>query len=215
MIRTATLLAGLAGPAPACDLALVLAVDVSASISPEEYELQMSGLADALVHPEVGEALIHAQAAVSLVHWSGQTRQAVVVPWRRVRSEAELRDVAQEMRIAPRAWSLYSTAIGDAIGFAAAQFAYAPDCLRRVIDVSGDGSSNEGSAPSEAREPLVRQGITINALAIESNVRGLTRYFEREVIGGPNAFVEKADTYADYPAAIERKLLREVVKPAF
>lgn len=215
MIRTTATLACLAVPATACDLALALAVDVSASISPEEYALQMGGLADALLHPEIAEALIHGQAAVMLVQWSGQTRQAVVVPWRRVRTRVELRFLSEEVRGAPRAWAHYSTAIGDAVGFTAAQFSLVPDCARRVIDVSGDGSSNEGSAPAVAREPVVRRGITINGLAIESNVRGLTRYFEEQVIGGDNAFVETAQDYEDYPRAIERKLLREVVKPAF
>ncbi len=216
MYKTAAVIAGLtAGPAAACDLALALAVDVSASISAEEYALQLGGLADALLHPEVAEALTHGRAAVMLAQWSGQTRQTVTIPWRRISSADDMADLAELVRNAPRAWEHYSTAIGDALTMVSVSFVKTEDCLRHVIDVSGDGSSNEGIAPWKARDVLVSQGITINALAIESNVRGLARYFEENVIGGDNAFVEMANTFEDYPAAIERKLLREVVKPAF
>lgn len=215
MIRSSALIACLvASPAAACDLALALAVDVSASISPSEYALQMGGLADALQHPEVADALVHARAAVMLVQWSGQERQHVSIPWTQVASYDDLTRLAAEVRDAPRAWALYSTAIGEALVFTAAEFSTAPQCARHVIDVSGDGSSNEGRLPQLARVPIIDAGVTINALAIESNVRGLTTYFEENVIGGPNAFVERADNYADYPRAIQLKLLREVVKPA-
>lgn len=201
--------------AAACDLALALTVDVSASISPAEYNLQMSGLADALLDPQVAEALIHAETSVMLVQWSGRGRQVVSIPWRNIGTVADLAGLSHNVRQTPRAWSIYSTAIGDALSFTAAQFSAVPHCRRRVIDVSGDGVSNQGALPQDIRDVLVSAGFTINGLAIESNVRGLTRYFERDVVGGANAFVVTANNYDDYPRAIRIKLLQEVIKPAF
>ncbi|WP_284154876.1 DUF1194 domain-containing protein [Algicella marina] len=199
----------------ACDLALVLAVDVSASISPTEYDLQMRGLADALLDPEISEALQANQAALTLVQWSGSSRQVVSIDWRRVLSEADMAGFSEMVNNTDRAWQIYSTAVGEALLFSDALFAEVPDCLRRVIDVSGDGLSNEGLKAHKARDEVVSRGTTINGLAIETSISGLTRYFEDAVTGGPGAFVETAETYASYPEAIRRKLLREVIKPAF
>ena len=61
--------------AVACDLALVLAVDVSGSVDRGEYRVQMDGLAAALRDGVVVDALIHQQAYVSLIQWSGASRQ--------------------------------------------------------------------------------------------------------------------------------------------
>lgn len=205
----------LAAPAShACELALALTVDVSGSISPTEYQLQMQGLADALEDPTVTEALVDGEAALLLVQWSGTGRQQVMLPWRRVTSAAAVSHYAASVREIPRAWRHFSTAIGEALAFTAAQFAEGPPCARRVIDVSGDGLSNEGLDPVPIRNRLVAQGITINGLAIENSVEGLTRYFYGAVIGGKGAFVLTASNYQDYPRAIRRKLINEVVKPA-
>ena len=70
-------------PAPAlpCDLALVLAVDVSGSVDPQEYRAQMDGMATALKDPLVSEALVRAQARGALVQWTGARRQRVTEDW--------------------------------------------------------------------------------------------------------------------------------------
>lgn len=203
----------LAGPVSACDLALVLAVDVSGSVSPGEYRVQMDGLALALQDPVIAEALVAAQAAVALVQWTGASRQHVTVPWRRVDSPAALDALAAEIRAAERQWWQFSTAIGEALRVSAALFEEVPDCTRRVIDVSGDGMSNEGFEPRGMRPALRAAGITVNALVIEGGgTDGLTAYFRSEVIAGPNAFAVTANGYDDYPDRIRLKLTREVVK---
>ena len=214
MIRALALTLGLAAqPAAGCDLALALTVDVSGSISPTEYNLQMQGLADALEDPTIAEALVKSQAALLLVQWSGTGRQRVMLPWRRIPDRASLTAYVAEVRVVPRAWRHFSTAIGEALNFTARQFNDAPPCGRKVIDVSGDGISNEGPEAALARDTAVGLGITINALAIENTVEGLSRYFDSNVAGGNGAFVITATNYRDYPRAIRRKLLTEVVKP--
>lgn len=200
-------------PANACETALALTVDVSGSISPTEYRLQMDGIADALLDPTIGDAIIGSEVALLLVQWSGSSRQAVVMDWRQPKTLDELVALASEVREIPRTWRHFSTAIGEALEFTALQFSSAPDCQRRVIDVSGDGYSNEGQQPADIRDMLSDAGFTINGLPIETSVAGLTDYYELVVIGGPGAFAITARNYADYPRAIRRKMLNELTKP--
>ncbi|MDJ0826148.1 MAG: DUF1194 domain-containing protein [Rhodobacter sp.] len=198
--------------AKACGLALLLAVDVSGSVDPGEYELQMRGLAEALRDGLVSEALVRAEAAVALVQWTGSTRQTLSIPWTRMRNFDDVADLAVAVESTGRKWRNFSTAIGEALVFARRQFDTAPDCARRVIDVSGDGVSNEGVSPQDQRAALRARGITVNALAIEASVDDLTAYFWENVITGDGAFVATAASFTDYPDRIREKLIREVVQ---
>ncbi|WP_417206441.1 DUF1194 domain-containing protein [Antarctobacter sp.] len=197
----------------ACDIALVLAVDVSGSVDTEEYDTQMQGLAEALRDSAVAEALIRGRAQVALVQWTGSSRQQVTLPWREVRSFAETRALADQIANSPRAWRHFSTAIGEALRVSALLFDDVPHCRRRVIDLSGDGLSNEGVPPDRLRPLLGAGGIIVNALAIEGAAEhDLTAYFFENVIFGPGAFVATASSYAEYPDRIRQKLLRELTK---
>lgn len=197
-------------PVAACDVALVLTVDVSGSVDPEEYRLQMQGIADALADSSVSEALVRAEAKVMLVQWTGDSRQKIVVPWTGTRTFDDVTALSQAVAAAPRAWWQFSTAIGAALAFTMEQFAPVGDCRRKVIDVSGDGSSNEGIAPETLRSALWQAGFTVNGLAIEGSEEDLTGYYWENVIAGENAFVMTADGFADFPETMRLKLLREV-----
>ncbi len=216
LLRPLIVMLGIGQPSTvlACDLALALTVDVSGSISPGEYRLQMDGLSDALLDPTVADALISGQVALSLVQWTGEGRQAVSLPWTSVTSQNVLQEFSDAARTTPRRWRHFSTAIGDALAFTAAYFTDAPACARRVIDVSGDGENNEGLDLARGRDLTLARQITINALAIETSAEGLGDYFRTHLIGGPGSFVLTARDFEDYPRAIRRKLLNEVVKPA-
>src|SRR6056297_376787 len=63
----------------------------------------------------------------------------------------------------------------------------------------------------EMRDRLVRDGVVINALAIEEHNDDLTSYFYRFLIGGPAAFVITADEFDDFRVAMRKKLYREIV----
>ncbi len=213
MLRWASLsLSLISAPVAACDIALLLAVDVSGSVDPVEYRVQMDGLAAGLRDGVVQEALVQAEAAVAVMQWAGEGRQEVSVPWTRVRNLAEAETLAQAVEASPRAWAKYSTAIGDALWRAAELMEVAPKCRRQVIDVSGDGISNEGRAPSEGRARLSTMGVTVNALVIETDEADLTGYFWENVITGAGAFVVTANGFEDYPARIRHKLIREVAE---
>ena len=78
---------------------------------------------------------------------------------------------------------------------------------RKVIDVSGDGRSNNGIHPMSIRDVAIEKGITINGLVILNEEPFLGGYFERSVIGGYGAFMMVAEDYRDYAAMILLKLL--------
>ena len=203
---------GLVGPAPACELALMLAVDVSGSVDPAEYRVQMQGLADALQDPVVSEVLVKAQAQVAVVQWTGSSRQQVTLGWRPLQTFADLDAFAAQVEAAPRRWRNFSTAIGEALQVSANLFDHVPTCTHRVIDVSSDGISNEGIAPRAVQPQLTARGITVNALVIEGAEDDLTGYFWENVIWGVGAFAVTANGFDDYPAKIRLKLRQEVAE---
>lgn len=202
----------LAPQAFACDLALALAVDVSGSVDSEEYRIQMDGLAAGLRDPVVSEALVRGQAQLMLVQWTGSTRQRVTIPWTRIDGFATLDRFADQVAADPRVWRNFSTAIGEALEMTIAKFDRVPECKRHLIDLSGDGVSNEGIDPAKLHSTLRDRGVTVNAIAIEESEPELTAYFFENVIVGEGAFVVSAAGFADYPERIRKKLLREVTQ---
>jgi Ca-activated chloride channel family protein len=205
-------LIGFAAPAQGCEVALMLAVDVSGSIDAREYRIQMDGLAAALIDRSVSAALVQGEVKLALMQWTGAGRQTVVINWTEMANEIDVVTFADQVISEPRLWRDYSTAVGEAMALSLAYFSQVPECKRHVIDISGDGKSNEGRLPSEVWEKLAAANVTVNALAIEQSVPDLTAYFEREVIMGPGSFAVTANVFDDYPEQMVRKLFRELTK---
>ena len=82
--------------------------------------------------------------------------------------------------------------------------------LKRVIDISGDGSNNSGRPVTAARDEAVRAGIVINGLPILSLEPFLDRYYFDNVIGGPGAFMIAAASYESFADAVLKKLIIEI-----
>ena len=219
--------AGLAEQAPgleaptSVDVELVLAVDVSFSMDPDEQTLQREGYREALTSAEFLSALrqgIHGKIAVTYVEWSGDTDQRVIVPWRLIDGVASARAVADEIASMPMRRA-YRTSISGALKFVAPLFeASGYRGIRRVIDVSGDGTNNQGGPITVARDEVLARGITINGLPImlkrplpgSVDIEDLDIYYEDCVIGGPGAFVVPTRERDRFKEAIRTKLVLEV-----
>lgn len=210
-----SLICGLAGGrnALACQLALVLAVDVSGSVDAREYDIQMQGLAAALRDGVIVDALIEQEAAVTLIQWTGASRQRQTVPWTAIRTPDDVAALADAVAQNRRVWRNYSTAIGEALVAAEDALRAAPQCTRKIIDVSGDGISNEGIHPRDRHPALAAMDVTVNGLAIETDEEDLTGWFYENLIRGEGAFVMTANGFEDYPRQIKRKLQREITRP--
>ena len=193
----------------ACETALVLTIDVSNSVDPSEYRIQTHGLADALEDGEVIDAMVSGNVAVAVVQWSGEDRQELTIPWTRITSALDVADLALEARTMTRAFVLSDTAPAEAIYFSLNLFDQVPDCVRKVIDVSGDGTPNAGTETRDARRAAELAGVTINGIAIESMGLAITNFFQGAVITR-DGFVMTARTHREYPEAIRKKIIREL-----
>ena len=195
-----------------CRLALQLALDVSASVDAEEYQRQIDGLTAALIDPAVIAAALAGDGpvAMSIFEWSGRFQQDILVDWTMIRSEADLLAVAERVARSTRGHEDFPTALGYALGYAAGRFTDGPACLFQTLDVSGDGENNDGFPPASAFEHFPLDGVTVNGLAIGGASRGIEDYYLSEVIRGPGAFVEFAQSHDDFADAMRRKLEREL-----
>jgi hypothetical protein len=231
---SAALLLAQALPAQAedCRLALVLALDVSGSVSAADDRLQREGLAAALLAPEVTRAfLTGGPVALYVFEWAGSSSQAALLPgWEMIQGEHDLLRVAgaltQGRHSGLRSSGLVQdgTAVGSALVHAAAALESGPGCLARTVDVSGDGVNSQGIDPAFVIESLY-DGITVNALVIMESYDDpmldrryggdalLATWFSDAVLNGPGAFYVVADGYEDYERAMTVKLLREIGVP--
>ena len=199
-------------PARAATLALVLAIDVSESVSSERYHLQHEGIARAFETPLLVDAIAAVPGGIEalVLEWSDPDKIAITVGWTRIANRAGAAAFAASVRATQRT-SNGLTAIGSALLAAAAAFDHLPEPAgHRVIDISGDGMANFGVPPVTARDALVSKGITINGLAILSEEPWLDEYYRSNVVGGPSAFVAVAKGYDSFADAILRKLVQEV-----
>jgi Ca-activated chloride channel family protein len=203
------LLSTLALPAAGCEVALLLAVDISGSVDAREFAVQMQGLAEGLTDPVVSEALVRGQSAVALMQWTGSSRQVLSVGWTRIAGPQDVEALAARITRLPRVWTEFSTAIGQAMTYGSGVFDRAPACRRRVMDISSDGRSNEGIEPAEVKPAMDSLAIIVNALVIRGDDEGLPAWFGENVMTGPNAFVVTAEDYDEYPERMRRKLRRE------
>ena len=195
-------------------LELILAVDSSSSVSAAEFDLQMKGLASAFRNRSVLAAIQSTGdlgIAVSVVQWSDNRKQFVAIDWRHVFDIESAETFAKEIDEAPRFLVGGGTALGGAISFSMRQFGRNDfDGRRQVIDVSGDGRTNQGAHPARIRDAAVAAGITINGLAILNEDLYVDRYYQFNIIGGTGAFVMTASDYQDFATAILEKLVKEI-----
>src|SRR5215210_2978147 len=131
-------------PARAAGVALVLAVDVSESVSAGRYSLQREGIARAFESSQLIEAIASVPGGIQalVLEWSDPEKIAITVGWTRIANRGSAAAFAAAIRAGKRS-SSGLTAIGPALLAAAAAFEYLPEeAAHKVIDISGDGMAN-------------------------------------------------------------------------
>jgi hypothetical protein len=203
------------------DVELVIAVDVSFSMDPEEQALQREGYVQALTSREFMRALregANGKIAITYFEWAGEFDQKIVMPWRLIERPEAADSVAAEIAAAPYRRAS-RTSISGGLAFAKPLFDRSGyRGLRRVIDVSGDGANNSGPLVVSTRDDVLAAGITINGLPImlkrplrgTMDIENLDVYYEDCVIGGPGAFVVPIHERKQFIEATRTKLVPEI-----
>jgi hypothetical protein len=216
------LLALMLGPARAqteVDLALVIAVDISYSMDPEEQALQREGFAEAFRSPLVHDAIrrgVLGKIAVVYVEWAGANDQQVIIPWSVLDNPESILGFADKIASTPLRRA-QRTSLSGAIDFSVQLHEKSGfETPRRVVDISGDGPNNQGRLVVPARDEAVAKGITINGLPLMLmrpnifDVESLDIYYRDCVIGGPGAFMIPIRRREQFAEAIRDKLIREI-----
>jgi uncharacterized protein DUF1194 len=203
------------------DVELVLAVDISYSMDPEEQALQREGYIQALTSREFLTALregANGKIAVTYFEWAGAGDQRIVMPWRLIEGPESADAVAGEIARAPYRRA-QRTSISGALQFAKPLFDNSGyRGLRRVIDVSGDGTNNSGPLVAITRDDVIAAGITINGLPIMlkrsnfgfADAEELDAYYEDCVTGGTGSFVIPIRERSEFVKATRTKLVLEI-----
>lgn len=219
---------GLMRPAVALepvDLALVLVTDVSRSIDDSEFQLEKAGTQAAFTDPRVIAAIkggAVGKIAVAYVEFAAAYEVQTVVDWRVVSDAGSAAAFARAVSEAPRSFR-GRTSISAGVDQAVKMLKEAEfEATRRVIDVCGDGTNNNGRDSDAARDDAVAAGITINGLAIinEHPVSwtfahvqppgGLDNWYREHVTGGQGAFVIEIRDFHTFGEAMTRKLISEI-----
>jgi hypothetical protein len=209
----------------ATDTNIVTGLDISNSISPDDVQRELAGLAQAIRDPRVMKAIKagrHGRIGFAVFAWHhGQFPP--VVPWMSIASPQDA-DVAAraiearqlvDLELEGRAqveWYIGRlTDISQAIGYADAMLLTAPYAGgRAVINVVGNGNDNVGEDAGPARDRFVRRGGTINGLVLADDP-AMIEYYGEQVIGGRAAFVMSVGRDGAIADAFVRKFIGDIV----
>lgn len=185
-----------------CAAALVLLLDASGSISPQDWQLQLEGHAVALEAPNLTRDPI----AVMAVAFSDTP--STLVPWRLLRTPQDATRAAQEMRQAERPYA-GGTNIGAALRGGLSALERAPCAAEQeVLDLVTDGEA--AAEPTQAaRDEAVQRGVRINSLGVgpPSAAEWL-----RENATTPGGFTFQVETWEQFSEVIRRKVTTEVAQ---
>ena len=203
--------------ASCADLSLVLAIDSSGSIDPNEFAVQSLGYGAAFQSQAVQRALASAGVVdVAAIYWADADFSIQAIPWHRLMSAKDADAFGTVLMATPRR-VFGDTDIGNGLNAAIDMIEASRTCSSRaIINVSGDGK--ESLSPKRnfriplviARKRAADLGIIINGLAIENEVPELAQYYREKVISGPGSFVMNIKDFTTFRTAIEEKLQKEI-----
>ena len=188
-----------------CELALVIAIDVSGSVSQNHYELQRNATARAIeevVNPNQNTLIV-----ISVVMWGDIP--VVTIPWSIMRSRSDARSVSRALVDIERPVSGMTNMV-RALDTAFNLLDNTPcNAERQIIDISGDGISNDGS-PEFQRDRAHELGIQINGLPIVTEIEPTIVEYYRDRVITLDGFLVAANDWNDYIRAIRGKLSLEI-----
>ena len=190
-----------------------MALDVSRSVDRDEYKLMRGGIGNAFLDDDIIELIswLPGGIMVTVTQWGGSGQQRQAIGWHHLSGPESVVNFVSELIEIDRGYWMADTSVSEALLHAELMLQNPNvSCRRQVIDVSGDGISNAGPEVLPISLAVEARGITVNGLVVAGAKPDPVIYFATQVIGGPNAFVEIADSYADYARAMKRKLLREM-----
>lgn len=205
---------------PHVDVALVLAVDTSDSVSAEELALQLRGTAAAISDPDVIAAMLSGprrSVVVTYVIWGDSRRPSMTGPWHVIRDEEDVLHFADRLaRIEGRIGG--STGIAQALLTSLSTLRNAPfNARRKIVDISGDGRESP-QMPKQRPAPILddvrslahSQGVIVNGLAVVDSDPELRQWYFRHVTAGAGSFAMEARNFKDFRRVLRLKLIREL-----
>ncbi len=212
------------------DMMICLAADVSESVTSMEYDLQKQGHAAAISDPRVVDIIqggLRRKVAAIYVEWADQDQQFLAADWHIIEDQASADRFGESIQNSPSPpwidWSVRNTSTSEVVRYCLNQFENSPGhSMRRVIDISSDGTNNVGRRVDGVRDLAVSQGVVINVLAIEDSkdpfpdgthtrpIEGLVSYFKNNVAGGTGSFVHAASGYSSFGEMIRKKFILEL-----
>ncbi len=195
--------------APAGAVEFCAALDGSGSISPDQFALQLEGLARAIEDPAVVARDGSVTISVVVFEWGAE----VAVPATSVASEADTDALAAAVRAIP--WRFgHRTDMAAALDACLSQFRDPAETW--VVDISTDGrhSASLGTDPFAARDAAVAAGLDVlNALGVgDADLDLLERLVWPQPASPPpgDGFVMTVPDFGAFVAAMREKVRAEI-----
>lgn len=203
------------------DVNIVTALDISESVDARSTGIEIEGMAQAILAPEILSAIQagrHRRVGFAIFAWHEGAYPALI-SWTTIGSAEDARNVAARLRsdlpiqlaaAARLEETPRMTDLSGAIDHAAMLLLTAPFAAdRSVLNVIGNGWDNVGEGPEYARDRLLGKGGVINGVIVGEDP-GLLAYFRQNVIGGRGAFLLTAEDPSAIAGILARKFLRDV-----
>ena len=208
-----------------CAVGLVLAMDVSASMSDESWRMQRNGLADAFKDPGISRIILNQPGGVAITVVQFASQAVITQAWVRLTTQEDIERLSRNLRVQHRSLEVgEQTAVGVGMNLGVmllnagdneitinGQPQRAPcQAQRKVIDISGDGRSNHGISPSIVRDFAESREITVNGLPIVTELDAEVAQHYQDGVITSDGFAVVADGFEDFARAIRRKLATEI-----
>lgn len=204
------------------DLELMLAQDISGSVSVSEFITVMQGYGNAFQSSNITDLFngTGRSVAVGLSYWASSAGNGTGdfhVGWNLIDSPDSAWNFGQSL-LDISAIGYKPTGLGSGtqpyrgINWSVDELlSNSYDAPLKVLDLAADGTSN-AAATRTARDYAAANGISINALVFDTGASdSLFNWYTDHAITGENAFVATAETYEAFAAAVALKLESEII----